>query len=152
MSEYRLDDLIREGTEISDKIVGDLIRRSDQKVKSCAYGAAQLGLEKKGGLSTTESAVVSIHCIHDSLWEMSTTWINVGDIPDEVTNHFSYVGDEGWDLYQVIYTMNDDLNKSRKAIAEYVEWLIDEKGYDLTIDLSPDEDDEEEEERELQPA
>jgi hypothetical protein len=133
MSKYRLDDLIREGIKISDKIIADLVRRDDGQIKSCAYGAAQLGLEKNEDLSNTNDVISSLHNLHESLRLMSTTEVNDEHVPDSLSE-YSPIGTV-WTVYGIIYTMNDAVGVSRKAVAEYVTWLIDEKGYDLFVEI-----------------
>jgi hypothetical protein len=148
---YRLDDLIREGIKISGRTNTVLVRNKEEEILSCAYGAAELGIRKKTNTLDSINSDICLHNANESLTKIAKNKeIAYKDFPKQVKDYNpqkDYLG-----LYEVVYSMNDYFRMSREAVAEYISWLIDEKGYDLTIDLSPDEDDEEEEERELQPA
>jgi len=147
MSEYRLDDLIRKGSEITEPTKYILFDSADDA--SCAVGTAMVGARKVKGLSLPNEDYCTIP---DKFYGIAS--ISIDDLPDmEITKREEkFVSNGSIPLTTSIIILNDQKSMSREAIAEWVGWLIDEKGYNLTIDLSPDEDDEEEEERELQPA
>lgn len=107
---------------------------------ACALGAAEHefsgAVEYQGWLS-------------QELDEVLQTEVLFTDWHDELTDNLP--GAEA-NLKACIVSLNDLAHVSRKEIAEWVGWLIDEQGYDLYVEVTPDCENHDQENEEPEPA
>lgn len=144
MQSLRLDDLIRKGSKDTKQIAGAYLRTTINEFGSytsaCAIGAAEHAL-------TGAEVVYKAKDLNSVLRKM----LNETEIPFHHTPTEADIGKTAtMSLAEVIMALNDRCSYTREEIADWVETLIDEKGYDLTITVT-DETDEICEERDAEP-
>jgi hypothetical protein len=133
-----LPDLIRQGSELTDKITGSYYYDES----TCAVGAGAVGIVGKGD----EKKVSKVSSVLANY--LDEYWIKVGDLPE--SNTYRVNDNAKLSIYGAVTMLNDAHDMSRKAIAEWLEHTFDDDV--LTIDPDDTEDEEDEEERELVPA
>lgn len=136
----KLYEAIREGCDVTEKTMGNMFKNDDddkieltqktrpQIKRTCALGAA--AITSVDSLSTTSQLYDIFPVLEKQI--PKRLWPSVD----------TFLVSEFLSVYTIIWRCNDGVyfkQLSREAIAEYLEWLEKEHGYDMSMAVNDDE-------------
>lgn len=133
--ELRLSTLIRHGAERTKRVEGTYVEFDGGHWKACTWGAAEFssiraihGVVKDEGHVTDN--VGRGQNPGDKLYDIATVRIHRTHWPEEVKGKYRR---EWLGLRSIVTTLNDSFHWPRGLVADWIDTLIDEHGYDLSL-------------------